>query len=60
VFPAVLIDGIYNLCVESGNSFAVHSKTSRLLTIGLAGADGARATPTLRVVLNWPGVLQTR
>ena len=49
----VLLDGVYNLRVESGVSYAVHPKTGRFLMIRLAGAQGARALPTLRVVLNW-------
>ena len=49
----VLIDGIYNLRVESGVSYAVHPKTGRFLMIGLAGEETARLRPALRVVLNW-------
>jgi hypothetical protein len=51
--PRVLLEAIYNLRVESGNSFAVHPKTGRFLLIGLSGEEGVRPTPTLRVVLNW-------
>lgn len=48
-----LFDGMYNLRVESANSYAVHPKTGRFLMIRLAGSEGVSARPTLRVVLNW-------
>ena len=51
--PRVLFDQVYNLRVESGNSYAVNPKTGRFISIGLSDTDGVTSPPTLRVVLNW-------
>ena len=48
-----LMDGLYNLRVESGVSYDVNPKTGGFMMIRLAGVNGAPAQPSLRVVLNW-------
>jgi len=49
--PRVMFDGFFNLRAESGISYDVDPKSTRFLTIRLAG-DGV-ASSSIRVITNW-------
>ena len=53
--PRPLFDGLYNLRVESGNSFDVDPRTGRFLTIRLA--EDVAPTTSIRVALDWTSEL---